>query len=51
MDESEFVLSSPSEFGLYESVEQVKGVVDKLREAEVFETALKLLGGARIPDN
>jgi len=44
MEEPEFVPSSPSELGLYESVEQVKGVVDKLREAKVFETAFKLLG-------
>ncbi len=41
--EPEIVPSNPEELGLYETLDQIVSVLDKIREAKVFETATKLL--------
>ena len=41
--EPEIVPSSPSELRYYETSEQITSIIDKVREAKVFEVALKLL--------
>ncbi len=41
--EPEIVPSSPSELKLYETTDQITSIIDKIREAKVFEVALKLL--------
>lgn len=43
VSEPEIVPPTPSELSYYEAYDQVKSVVDKLREAMVFETAYNLL--------